>query len=90
MQGSDIKGYLEAKGIKQIFLVEKSGIPQSVLNAILNNNRKIEVNEYINICNALNLPLDYFVDNSPSELVERYGAAAPATGAPDSLMSPGE
>lgn len=61
LQGSDIKGYLESNGIKQIFLSEKTTIPVSVLNMILNDGRKIEVNEYIAICEALNLPLDYFV-----------------------------
>lgn len=60
MQGSDIKRYLEANGIKQTFLSEKTKIPTSILNAMLNDSRKIEVNEYMVICNALSLPLDYF------------------------------
>lgn len=60
MQGSDIKEYLDLNGIKQNYLSEKTGIQTSILNLILNNNRKIEVNEYMNICDALNLPLDYF------------------------------
>ncbi|MFR8171150.1 MAG: helix-turn-helix domain-containing protein [Marvinbryantia sp.] len=64
MQGSDIKAYLEEKGIKQNFLAEKSGIPTSVLNLILNNKRKIEANEYMRICESLDLPLDFFKPKS--------------------------
>lgn len=60
MQGSDIKLYLESRGIKQNYVSEKSNIPANVLNLMLNNNRRIEVNEYMAICDVLNLPLDYF------------------------------
>lgn len=60
MRGSDIKSYLDEMGIKQTYLAEKSGIPQPIINAILNDNRRIEVNEYIDICSALKLPLSYF------------------------------
>ena len=60
MRGSDIKSYLDEMGIKQTYLAEKSGIPQPIINAILNDNRRIEVNEYIDICSALKLPLNYF------------------------------
>lgn len=60
MQGSDIKKYLEENGIRQNYVAEKTGIPANVLNMILNNKRKIEANEYMEICDCLELPLDYF------------------------------
>lgn len=60
LKGSDIKEYIEAKGIKQSYISEKTGIPKTILNLMLNNNRKIEVNEYMKICDALNVPLDKF------------------------------
>lgn len=60
MQGTDIKTYLEKNGIKQNFLAEKAGIAPSIINHILNNKRKIEANEYMRICGALDLPLDFF------------------------------
>ena len=60
MKGSDIKKYLEANGIKQSFVSEKTGIPASILNAMLNNNRKIEANEYMKICDAIGVPLEQF------------------------------
>ena len=60
MKGSDIKKYLKENGIKQSYVSEKAGIPQSILNMMLNNNRKIEANEYMRICDALGVPLDKF------------------------------
>lgn len=60
MQGSDIKKYLERNGIKQIFVSEQTGISANKLNMMLNDNRKIEANEYMKICDAIGVPLDYF------------------------------
>lgn len=60
MKGSDIKRYLDQNGIKQIFVSEQTGIPANKLNMMLNDNRKIEANEYMNICDAIGVPLDYF------------------------------
>ncbi|KSV60279.1 helix-turn-helix domain-containing protein [Acetivibrio ethanolgignens] len=60
MKGSDIKKYLDDNGIKQTFVSEKTGIPAPILSMILNNNRKIEANEYMKICDAIGVPLDYF------------------------------
>lgn len=60
MKGSDIKKYLESNGIKQSFISEKTGIPAPILNMMLNDNRKIEANEYMRICDAIGVPLDYF------------------------------
>ena len=60
MKGSDIKKYLIENGIKQSYLSEKTGIPSPILNMILNDNRKIEANEYMRICDALGVPLEQF------------------------------
>lgn len=60
MKGSDIKKHLEEKGIKQSYVSEKTGIPAPILNMMLNGNRKIEVNEYMKICDAIGVPLDQF------------------------------
>ncbi len=67
MQGSDIKKYLEDNGVKQKYLSEKTGIPLCVINVILNNKRKIEANEYMKICDALEVPLDYFKPKTPDQ-----------------------
>ena len=47
-------------GIKQSYVSEKSGIPASILNMMLNDNRKIEANEYMKICDAIGVPLEQF------------------------------
>ncbi|MCI8800177.1 MAG: helix-turn-helix transcriptional regulator [Lachnospiraceae bacterium] len=65
MQGSDIKAYLNDKGIRQSYVSKKTGIPAPVLNMILNNNRKIEANEYMKICDAINVPLEQFRQRMP-------------------------
>lgn len=60
MLGAIIKKYITEKGIKQTYIAEKTGISSQVINAILNGNRKIEANEYFEICKALDRPLDFF------------------------------
>ena len=67
MKGSDIKKYLESNGIKQSFVSEQIGIPAPILNMMLNDNRKIEANEYMKICDAIGVPLDYFKPRLPNE-----------------------
>lgn len=69
MKGSDIKKFLEENGIKQAFVSEKTGIPPSILNMMLNDNRKIEANEYMRICDAIGVPLDHFKPRLPSKEV---------------------
>lgn len=60
VSGRNIKIYLDRHGIKQKFLSEKTGIPENTLSAMLNENRRIEVNEYIGICKALDVSLNTF------------------------------
>ncbi len=67
MKGSDIKKYLEENGIKQAFVSEKTGIPAPILNMMLNDNRKIEANEYMKICDAIGVPLEQFKPRLPDE-----------------------
>ncbi len=67
MKGSDIKKYLEENGIKQSFVSEKTGIPAPILNMMLNDNRKIEANEYMRICDVIGVPLDYFKPRMPEK-----------------------
>lgn len=55
MLSTKIKKYLVENGIKQIFLSEKTGIPISKLNAMLNGKRKIPAEDYFLICEALNI-----------------------------------
>lgn len=60
MKGSDIKAYLVTNGLKQECIAEKAGIPGSIFCMMMNDKRKIEVNEYMKICDAIGVPLDQF------------------------------
>ena len=62
MLGLKIKKYMDAKGIKQTFLADKTGMSTQIVNEILNGNRKIEAVEYYSICKALDRPLNYFME----------------------------
>lgn len=55
-----MKKYLDENGIKYSFLSEKIGIPMNVLSPLLNEKRKMGVEEYFLICDALGLPIDTF------------------------------
>lgn len=57
MIGIKVKQYLDENGIKYSFLSEKIGIPMNVLSPLLNGKRKMSVEEYFLICNALELPV---------------------------------
>ena len=61
MIGSKIKDYLAERGIKQAFLVEKTGLTASQISDICIHDRKIDCIEYYKICKALDVPLDYFL-----------------------------
>lgn len=67
MKGSDIKKYLIENGIKQSYVSEKTGIPAPILNMMLNDNRKIEANEYMLICDAIGVPLEQFKPHMPDK-----------------------
>lgn len=70
MKGSDIKEYLIENGIKQSYVSEKTGIPAPILNMMLNDNRKIEANEYMRICDAIGVPLEQFNPHMPDKKIE--------------------
>jgi len=59
-----IKKFMEERGIKQSFLKEYLGVTASTVNALLNGNRGISAEEYFKICDTLNVPLDYFREES--------------------------
>jgi len=64
MVGARIKDYLNENGIKQKFLADKTGLTDSVISDICIHDRKIEITEYHKICKALNLPLEYFLQEN--------------------------
>ena len=60
MIGKRIKAYLDDCGIKYTRVSEKTGIPINILSPMLNEKREIKAEEYINICHALDIPLETF------------------------------
>ncbi len=66
VQGGDkmiaktIAKYIKEKGIKQVFLCEKTGLTKHCVSMLLKGQRKLSIDEYEKICTALNVPYDYF------------------------------
>ena len=58
--GRIIKNYLDERGIKQAFLCKKTGIKKSKMSTILNGTRGISAEDFILICDALELDIDMF------------------------------
>jgi transcriptional regulator with XRE-family HTH domain len=60
-----IKLYIESNGIKQVHVASNAGLPISKLNAILNGNRKMTADEFLDIAtNGLRVdPSIFFADN---------------------------
>lgn len=58
--GTKIKEYLDANGIKQAFLVDRTGLSADKISSICAGKRGIDCVEYYKICKALNLELEYF------------------------------
>lgn len=59
-----IKSYMDERGIKQSFLTKRLGMTTSTCNAMLNGKRGISAEEYFKICDALQVPLNYFAQDT--------------------------
>ncbi len=62
--GKKIKLYLIENGISQTWLSEKTKIALPKLNASLNGDRKISVDEFASIVNSLNVDANTFIKSS--------------------------
>lgn len=56
-----IRGYMAERKISNTELSRRTGIKKSALSKALNNQRKIDINEYILIVEALEAPADTFL-----------------------------
>lgn len=57
-----IAQYVSDNGIKQTFIVEKTGLSKNVVSGILTLSRKMSADEYEKICKALNkTPNDFML-----------------------------
>lgn len=61
-----IAKYLDEREIKQTFLVKKTTLTRDAVSNVLNGKRKLEVEEYAEICKALDVSFDFFYDISRS------------------------
>lgn len=61
--GEKIKNYITERGIKQTFLAEKAGIPDSTMSKILSGQLDIAADKYYLICKTLGLSADYFFED---------------------------
>ena len=52
--------YVIQNGIKQVYISDKTGLTQDRISKILNGNRKILADEFLIICEALNIDPNIF------------------------------
>jgi hypothetical protein len=52
--------YMQARGIKQSFVCEKTGLSKQCISQSLGGKRKLALEEYMKICDALCVPYGYF------------------------------
>ena len=60
--GLKIKSFLQAHGIKQKHISNVTGITTAKLNQSLNGHRRLSFEEYVAICNALNVSVTEFLE----------------------------
>lgn len=57
-----VSDYILNNGIKQSFIVEKTGLNKDIMSAILNKKRRMTADEFEMICKALNkTPNDFML-----------------------------
>ena len=55
-----LRAVVEKEGIKQSYICEQTGMSADAVSRILNSNRKVTADEFLNICTVLKLdPRDF-------------------------------
>lgn len=62
-----MRKYIEKSGIKQKHVASKAGIDESSLSLILNGKRKCAVDEYLRLCNALQVTFSEFIESETGD-----------------------
>ncbi|MBE6904336.1 MAG: helix-turn-helix transcriptional regulator [Ruminococcaceae bacterium] len=52
--------YISENGIKQIYIAQKTGLTADTVSKMLNGSRRILADEFLLICNALNIDPNIF------------------------------
>lgn len=55
-----IADYIKERGITQAHICRETGLGSNAVSQLLKGERKITIEEYIAICDALSVPLDQF------------------------------
>ena len=61
MLGVLIKKFLDENGIKYSFVANGANIPVNSFSSMINGKRKMTAEEYVRICQVLQVDFDYFV-----------------------------
>lgn len=57
-----VRAYIDNNGLKQVSVAQKSGIPKTTFNAILNGKRTMYADDLKAICCALNVSPEVFIE----------------------------
>lgn len=57
-----VRAYILERGIKQTVVAERSGIHISTFNAIMNGRRTMYADDFRDICNALDVSPETFIE----------------------------
>lgn len=60
--GQKIRIFIEEKGIKFRVVARAIGVSDNTFSNMMNGTRKITIDEYIQICEVLNVPFETFCD----------------------------
>lgn len=63
MIGRKIREYLNMNSINQVVIVDNTSITVGDLTDMLSEKRKIQIIEYMQICKALHLDMQTFIDH---------------------------
>lgn len=59
-----LKQYVDEKGIKQSYIRQKTGLSADAVSRVLNSTRKLQADEFLSICAALELDPNYFRESA--------------------------
>lgn len=57
-----VRAYIDDHGLKQVAVAQKSGIPNTTFNSIMNGKRTLYAEDLRAICLALNVSPELFID----------------------------
>lgn len=63
-----LSDYIRDRGIKQAFIVRKIGMPKNALSNALAGKRKLYADEYIKLCDALDIDIKAISDMAIKEM----------------------